>query len=423
MKAQFIILWSGLFLLFGCGKESSNELPPSPMKESLITWHWEKEVHDWELGYHNNPVLYKDWILISDIDHTFSDSDLYLTAFDKNTGEVVWKWYPSGRVQVRPINMKRKDHYLIINTDDGLICLDLETQTMVWEYEYGSLEVGRYAFDIYDDYLYISNPYKSNGSGLPYIDSTNMIRFNIYDGGKEHVYGKAKVDKKSPSFHAALKLEDKEQVVFVTSYLSPGYSPYDQKVLPDIICYDMKEKKVIWEDTSFCKIYSSYHFSPLEFEETIIAVGDWSLYCYNKNDGTLLWRHEFEHSAPFGGFNNSSPILYDGIIYCIDDTGIVYAVDASSGLRRWTNILPGEVGQIRFGPAPHAQDQLLIEDGILWVNSWGDRDMILFDIRTGKELERLNDDEYSGNDILYDVETGRYFVTTYDSVKSFSLKK
>ncbi len=410
----------------GCTKgDGVDPPPPPPMDTSLVTWYWETEVPEWISELQCGPVLYKDWIIVANYETKDIESDLYLTVFDKHTGEIAWKWQPSGQIQIRPINIKRKEQYLIMSTYDGLICLDLESQTMVWEHVYNPLKIYRYAFEIYGDHVLISNKLKTNGSSLPYTDSIEMMRLNIYDGSKEHVFGKKMVEegRKTSSFHAALQLSGKDHVIFVNSYLSPDYEPRDEEVLPDIICYDMEQEEIVWSDTAFCEVHSCYNIPPIEYGETVIAQGDWSLYCYNKHDGRLLWRHEFEHTAPFGGFLFSGPKLYNGMVYCIDDGGVLYAVDASSGQRRWTNVLPGEVGQIRFGPASHPQDHLLIEDGILWVNSWGDKDMILFDIRTGKELERFTDANYSGEDILYDEETDRYFVTTYGSVKSFSLKK
>jgi len=109
------------------------------------------------------------------------------------------------------------------------------------------------------------------------------------------------------------------------------------------------------------------------------------------------------------------------MVYCIRTTGVLYAIDANTGLELWSTFsLPEHLG---LGPAPASQDQPLIREGIIFANSWSDGDLILFDQATGEELERHKDEKYSGENIVYDEETDLYYVTTYGKIKAFKLRR
>jgi outer membrane protein assembly factor BamB len=69
----------------------------------------------------------------------------------------------------------------------------------------------------------------------------------------------------------------------------------------------------------------------------------------------LIWRHEL------GGPHVPSPAYHDGRLYCVNDTGIITCLDATTGTTLWHKRLRG-----RFSASP-----LVVADKLLFLNEEG----------------------------------------------------
>ena len=91
--------------------------------------------------------------------------------------------------------------------------------------------------------------------------------------------------------------------------------------------------QVVWKFRMPRKILST----PLVHGETVyVGSADKSLYAIDRVSGTLKWKFET------GGPVNSSPAILDGVVFFGSVDGIFYAVDATSGKQKWKFATKGE---------------------------------------------------------------------------------
>lgn len=119
--------------------------------------------------------------------------------------------------------------------------------------------------------------------------------------------------------------------------------------------YDPQTKKVIWSK-KFCSLFESN--GPVEQNGVLYFVGiDEThesgsgrvsyLYALNESDGSVIWGVQFPskvipypksqgEASPIDLGAVRTPAIVNGIVYAIQDSGIVYAFDSATGGQLWT---------------------------------------------------------------------------------------
>ncbi|EMR74890.1 WD40-like repeat-containing protein [Thermoplasmatales archaeon SCGC AB-540-F20] len=93
----------------------------------------------------------------------------------------------------------------------------------------------------------------------------------------------------------------------------------------NLYCYDANNGDLLWE-------FEAYgHCSPMIFEDKVYF-GSYSggFYCLNATTGEKIW--EFDTSTTYSG---CTPAIVDGKVYTGSDYGILYCLDADTGSKIW----------------------------------------------------------------------------------------
>ena len=113
---------------------------------------------------------------------------------------------------------------------------------------------------------------------------------------------------------------------------------------------------------------------------------DTTFYCYNAEDGTLIWKNE-EMGGAIGGAMDSSPVVADGKVYfgTSEVDGTVYGLDANNGSILWSytlHIPAGFGGGFNVASPPAVADSTLFI-GMDNVGVLAFRDFKFWDFDTG----------------------------------------
>lgn len=123
--------------------------------------------------------------------------------------------------------------------------------------------------------------------------------------------------------------------------------------------------------------------------------------CWDEQTGKSLWTHVYDVTYPDWAFDptqkagpNSTPIVQDGKVWAIGQTGDLFCFDAAKGIVLWHRNLTVDYGLAEFSgttPSP------LIEGGlIIWViGGKPDACVVALDKNTGKEVWRALGDKWT----------------------------
>lgn len=123
--------------------------------------------------------------------------------------------------------------------------------------------------------------------------------------------------------------------------------------------------------------------------------------CWDEQTGRSLWTHVYDVTYPGWAFDpsqkagpNSTPIVQDGSIWTLGQTGELFCLDAAKGTVLWTRNLTADYGLAEFSgttPSP-----LIEGDLIIWViGGQPDAGVVALDKNTGKEVWRALDDKWT----------------------------
>lgn len=415
MYFLFIIL-----LLTSCEKEPIDPTPepPAPI-EKRVEWKWNTSLEEYNKELHRNPVLYKDWVILGFASDVQKRNIPSLIAFDKNTGNQVWTY-------THPVNNADSLRNVILYNDliilkyiDRLTCLQVETRNVVWEHSYDQNVSSLPPFVVYGQYLYQSEDYYDDLRDYPFNDSVSLIRYHIPTGQQEKLYGERMVKDsgKHPEYYPPVVFQDgnRELVIFTRHFLDSGdFHPVD------LIAVDTKTKEVVWKNTAYSPLRTAWNTPPYIFDENVVLASDWSMYSFDAKTGQMNYRTELKSLNNQAGFSFSGPFVHGDKVYAIENNGHVFCLDARFGNILWqiTN-----VGANANGPARGPCNRPIVVDDILYVNTWSDQAFMLFDAKSGQQLERYRDADYNGRNVLYDEETKTFFVTAQDKLRAFTVKK
>ncbi len=409
-----------VFSLFSCEKEPVHPSPepPTPV-ERRVEWKWNTSLEEFKGELQINPVLYKDWVILGFASDYQNRNIPLLIGFDKNNGNKIWEYtYPNKNTSAS-YNFKIWNEYIIITFSDRIVCIHAENRNLVWEDILTENHSLPYAFDIYNNHVFIAQNYFDDPSDFPFNDSMSLIKYNVSSGTKEVLFSERMVKDswKHPKYFPPVVFNqgNRELVIFTRNFLDSG----DEHPV-DKIAIDTKTKEVVWMDTMYSHLSAAWNTAPFIFEGNIIAASDYSMYCWNAATGEMKWKTELTGLNKLAGFSFSGPFLHGDKIYAVANDGQVFCLDARFGNILWqiTN-----VGANANGPARGPCNRPIVVDNILYVNTWSDQAFILFDARSGQQLERYRDADYNGRNVLYDEETKTFFVTAQDKLRAFTVKK
>ncbi|MBK6365217.1 MAG: PQQ-binding-like beta-propeller repeat protein [Saprospiraceae bacterium] len=391
---------------------------PDPINK-LVNWKWSYQTSEYSNELANDPVLYKDWVIIGYGSDYQNRNVPLLIAVDKLTGNKVWQYNHPEEKTSSCKNFKLHDKFLILRFTERLTCLSLEDRSIVWEKKLTENHSLPFAFEIYNDYFYIAEKYYDNPDDFPFNDSVTLMRYYIPTGQTEKLYGERMAinSNKHPEIFPALVYNDgtTDLVIFTRHYLDAGdFHPVD------LLAIDTKTKEVVWKNEAYSPLRSAWNTPPYIFDGNVIAASDWSMYSWNAATGNLHWKTELTGLNQKAGFSFSGPFLHGNRMYAISNEGKIFCVDSETGLLIWQNV---KVGNEDNGPARGPCNRPIVVDDILFVNAWSDQALVLIDTKTGSQLERHKDAKYNGRNVLYDEETKTFFVTADEMLRAFTVKK
>ena len=401
--------------LSACEKEPIISQPPFESK--LIQWKFDADISQYENEIQANPVLFENWVIIALASINSSPNVPVLVAFNKNTGEKEWEYRHPEWTPDLLRNMKSKDHYMLLKFRDGIVCLDLHDQSILWQTYIQENISFLYPMEIFGDYLYLSEYFYNNINTLPFNDSVSLMRYHIITGMKEKLFGERIMDDHSPLIHPPVitTVDNAEIAIFTKAYLSSGPTKF-----VDMVAINTLTKEIVWKDSAYSHLQSAWNTPPYVYKNSVICASDYSLYSWDVKTGDMLWKTELTGLNQLVGFSFSGPFVHGDRVYAISNQGKVFCVDASNGQLIWQII---KVDNADGGPAKGPCNNPLIFKNYLLVNAWSERALIVFDINTGQEIERWSAAEYNGRNVIYDEETKTFFVTAYDKLRAFTINQ
>ena len=417
MFLTITIFW---FFLTSCEKEPINPSPETPTPvEKRVEWKWNVDLSNTKKELYTDPVLFDEWIILSYISDNENRNLPALSFFNKRTGDKEWEYFYPHKSTEYIRNIKLYQNWIVLKYTDRLICINAETRNLEWEIIYPNNNTVTFAAVIFGEYYYQTMDYFDNLNDFPFNDSVSLMRYHIPTGQQEKLYGERMVKDsgKHPELFPPLVYQDgnRELIIFTMNYLDSGdFHPVD------LIAVDTKTKEVVWKNSAYSPLRTAWNTPPYIFDGNVVLASDWSMYSFDAKTGQMNYRTELKSLNNQAGFSFSGPFVHNDKVYAIENNGHVFCLDARFGNILWqiTN-----VGANANGPARGPCNRPIVVDDILYVNTWSDQAFILFDARSGQQLERYRDADYNGGNVVYDEETKTFFVTAQDKLRAFTVKK
>ena len=269
-------------------------------------WEYDITQDGEQTSFHGNMLITDDAVLIGT-----DDGEGHIYAFDKETGEVLWK-FPAGRGVSTDI-MRHGDAVYAVTLEDHVVCLDLETGEPRWQLPTGGEPQERFTLG--------STPALAGGrvyfGGL----DGNVYAFDAANGNL-----KWKTDVESQVVTSTLLLDD--AIIVGTDYAE---------------LHQLNTETGKIENTTVLPRRARGHFITLPDGKFCIFLAEttWEgeLAAFNP-DLEMAWSVD----PPDGTiFANARPFLLDSWILAGTQGGNLYAIDSNTGKVAWSH----EVGPNR----------------------------------------------------------------------------
>lgn len=289
---------------------------------------WE---HDLNIGYFASidPILHNDKVIFSGLDEKKNDfsANSTLEAFDKDNGELIWKWDDNIPDQY--------DKFLDIH--EYYVNNDVLYISSGWEYGI-DLNIGKTLFE--------NNHTKSNGVNFYGKGDLIFTNFTTRDNTYESIEFT-----EGGNFDWKILLESRNRdtsiyyyryTLFDDFFPDRIYFPYTkwngEESRPNLLIYDFENRKVILDEP--ISIMEGNHFidnKPVLNGDRIFLPIHGLVACINKNTGELLWQKKVN------GNTSASGLLYakNNLLYVKAGFGL-YCIDPENGNTLWSNEGSGE---------------------------------------------------------------------------------
>ncbi|WMN10781.1 PQQ-binding-like beta-propeller repeat protein [Marivirga salinae] len=287
--------------------------------------------YNFNIGYYSSidPILYSDKVIFSALDEKKNDfsANSTLEAFDKEEGNLIWRWDNNIPVQY--------DKFL--NIHEYYINNQVLYISSGWEYGI-NLGTGETLFD--------NNHTKSNGVSFYGKDNWIFTNFTTSDNSYESIEFTER-----NNFEWKVLLESRNRdtsiyyyrhTLFDDFFPNRIYFPYTkwngEESRPNLLIYDFENKKVILDEP--ISIMEGNHFidnKPVLNGNKIYLPIHGLVACINKNTSELIWQKKVN------GNTSASGLLYAGnnLLYVKAEFGL-YCIDPENGNTLWSNEGSGE---------------------------------------------------------------------------------
>ena len=363
---------------------------------------WTDADYNWRIklpaGGHGSPVLWGKKLFTTCADD--DNADQYVLCVDSDTGKILWqKKYSTSVWKPHKFNAFSSSSPVV---DDAMVYVVWSTKEshvltalthggkQVWQRDFGEFfsEHGNGTSPIlFEDLLIIGNDQKGDGASLVAVDKhTGKTRWSVKrKGGHKTAYGTPVIYR--PKGQAP-------QVVFNAH--AHGMTSLDPRT-----------GQVNWEKPGI--FIKRTVFSPIVYKDLILGScgsgsrGDWvvAVRAPGAKGGEPEVAYKIEKFAPYV----PTPVIVDGLMFLIHDTGRVTCVDAGTGEQKWADRLRGN-----FFGSP------VCVNGVIYCIS---RDGRMFILRASDKFELLNtvslgEQSHSTPAVAND----RMFIRTYNHLMS-----
>jgi len=332
-----------------------------------------------------------------------------IMAFNKDTGEKEWEYTHQGAVQDEIDVSYVFDHIYVGMCSGGLVGIDLETRTTLWEIDLKAMNMTRgYSFEVFEDHLYF-NSFWELGNPSQVL---TLYKLDPYTGEMEGVY-----QTKVGTINPPLFYVDEESTAHVISNEYPSENGAPQESVQHLVCVNLDTEEEVWRNDYITEFFKSNVIHPcvLYDNRIVITGGDWSIYAFDVQTGARLWRYEFDY--PWAIWTKTNHLLYGDRLYVNNSQEDVTCLNPETGELIWNNPKGG----------PNCTDNMVYyeKEDLLVFTSWGYGSVMVLDALTGETLHREHryDNSQFNNDVVYDVDRDMFFTSTYKHALGFKVKR
>ncbi len=364
-----------LFLVLfytSCEKANINiGQPPSgsDKDEVKVIWYsWISDKKDTFSRFSLKPVIYKNTVITSDLKY-FRPEDEVLSAFEKHSGKLLWKW---------------KDYYSSISGNEGIYFGDtkvMENGKLYWAGEGSyysinvengttckkikSLDFGPTDNSFTHDFN-VKDGLSIQSYGFPDLPFPDSLKFCLLD----HEFNLTKsftlmrMGEWYPHgvYTRVCILENDTLIIAPVRWLRKDSVSIEKS---DVFCYSLNSDSIIWHYGELDKHISK---STLINQNKFYFVAGSDFYCLDILTGRLVWKRSLNLPQAYRFVDPLT--IADGKIFARNSIGDTYCLNASNGLVVWANTLDEETGASGFAEGAkieYYKGRLYFSDNILHV--------------------------------------------------------
>lgn len=405
-------LYMMLFFLVACDKEEPTPTPPFEYPKTFEKI-WSTRIYEAPLENvgSDNAYIYKDWYIVTGGHGSNFDPSLY--AYDTRTGVLAWKWKQSGKYLDPGYNLVGKDNILILSDLRGILAFDIETQQLLWEHIHS--EPIKYLgivgqLPINGDYVY------KNLSFGDFYGPACMVRYHLKTGIEERLYTfPIESDGKSPNLSPPAfwinPITTDTLMILVNSRERVDLPP--EKSPTNLVAYNLTKRKIEWTLEEFTPWGTNTLYPPSIYNNTVMIAGDWSIYGVDVLTRTVKWRTQFPNLPWVGNFVTTKHLVVGERVFVNSGLFSVACLSAENGSIIWHN----------KNAAANCSPNMLYNDDMLIIGSFGDGSVVIMDGLTGSVIHKERGQRTYYTDVLYDKVTDMYFVQDFAQAVGFKINK
>lgn len=401
-----MILFTSLF--FGACENNTIVEPPieGEEEESAFDMLWATRMNaETEIVNLNNSKQYEEWLLYSgDLDEPPT-----IMAFNKDTGEKDWEYIHEGIVNDEIDVSTVFDNIYVGMCNSGIVGINLNTQTSMWEIDFKSLNITRgVKFDLYDGFLYFRSVWSVNTP----VENTRLYKLNPHTGEINVTYQTSKGLISPPVFNQ----KESDICVIINGY--PFENELPQESVQNLIKVDLESGKELWRTQVTSQFASNVGLPSVIYDNRIVITGGHnSIFGYDVYTGELLWEYEDPNSLGFAQWADTNHLIHEDRLYVNENAEEVTCLNPETGALIWNNPMGGA----------NCTDNMIYyeKEDLLVFTSWGYGSVMVLDALSGKTVhrERKFDNSQYNNDVVYDEGRDMFFTTSFKHAIGFKVKR
>lgn len=108
----------------------------------------------------------------------------------------------------------------------------------------------------------------------------------------------------------------------------------------DVNAYNVATGQAAWPGVTYDPENLGYYAPSADGQGRAFVCGDNTLYCFNPANGSKLWQTAAANGFSIGG----GVVAANGMVYVVDEKGVLYAVNAATGVCNWSYTNPAATG-------------------------------------------------------------------------------